>query len=72
MPRYFFHIEDGGRITDPTGEDFPDEGAAREAAEQVASQISSSSSGSAEWRITVTNEAGETVAEVNAWRRTLH
>jgi hypothetical protein len=72
MPRYFFHIEDGGRITDPTGEDFPDESAAREAAELVASQISSNNSGGDEWRITVTNEAGDTVAEVHAWRRTLH
>jgi hypothetical protein len=72
MPRYFFHIEDGGRITDPTGEDFPNEDAALQAAEQVASQILSDSFGGPELRIMVTNEAGDTVAEVHAWLRTLH
>jgi hypothetical protein len=72
MARYFFPIEDGGRITDPTGEDFPNEDAAREAAEVVASQILSDSLGGSELRITVTNESGDTVAEVRAWRRTLH
>ena len=72
MARYFFPIEDGGRITDPTGEDFPNEDAAREAAEVVASQILSDSLGGSELRITVTNKSGDTVAEVRAWRRTLH
>jgi hypothetical protein len=73
MPRYFFHIkEDGGWVIDPQGEDLPDEDAAREAAEQVASQISADPQAGIDWRITVTNEAGEKVAEVPAWRRTLN
>jgi hypothetical protein len=72
MPRYFFHIENGGRVTDPRGEEFPDEDAALEAAEQVASQISANPRAGDDWRIMVTNEAGERVAEVPAWRRTLN
>jgi hypothetical protein len=72
MPRYFFHIEDAGQVTDPLGEDLPDENAALEAAEQVACQLAADGTSAADWRIRVTNEAGEKVAEVPAWRRTLH
>jgi hypothetical protein len=70
MPRYFFHIEDGGRVTDPTGEVLPDEQAAREAAEEIASQLASDAE--SDWRITVTNEAGEKIADVPARPRILH
>jgi len=72
MPRYYFHIEDGAHITDPTGEGLPDEHAALEAAEQVASQISGHEGAGEQWRITVTNEAGQRVGEIRAFRRTLH
>lgn len=39
MPRYYFKIEDGRPITDPTGEELPGHEAAQRAAVQIMSEV---------------------------------
>jgi len=39
MPRYYFTIEDGRPIEDPTGEELPDDAAARLAAVQIMAEV---------------------------------
>jgi hypothetical protein len=63
MPRYFFHLENGHRISADEGDDFPDDASALAAAQEVAKDFAKNRSGN-KLRIIVTNEAGAVVTEV--------
>src|SRR4051794_20235579 len=58
MPQYFFRVENGEPIAGDS-EEFPDDGAARAAAEDIARELSKNRIDGEQWRIVVTNEAGE-------------
>ena len=62
MPRYFFHLSGSG-ARDDEGQDFPDEGAARQEAIDVARELSRERFVSADDRIIVTDAAGNIVHE---------
>jgi len=66
MPRYFFHVLDGGAIMDPQGRDFTNEAAARKAGEQLASHLKKHPLNEADWRVKVTNEVGAEIALIPA------
>jgi hypothetical protein len=63
MPQYFFRVENGEPIAGES-EEFPDDGAARAAAEDIARELSKNRIDGKQWRIVVTNEAGEQIALV--------
>ncbi len=56
--KYFFHLEDGACIRDPTGEDFPDDAAAMLEAEKVANELSKLHVHAYPWRVVVKNADG--------------
>jgi hypothetical protein len=63
VPQYFFRVENGEPIAGEP-EEFPDDGAARTAAEDIARELSKNRIDGEQWRIVVTNEAGEQIAVV--------
>jgi hypothetical protein len=62
MPRYFFHLENGGRIEDKRGHNLPDDSAARREAEGIAAALLRSRG--RVWSVVVTNEWGHDVIEI--------
>jgi hypothetical protein len=62
--RYFFHLEDGACIRDPTGEEFPDDAAALREAAIVARELSKLRVHAYEWRVVVKNADGLRVGSV--------
>jgi hypothetical protein len=64
MPRYFFHLEDGERITDRRGQGLTDDNAALRLAGGVAAALRRR--GGRIWRVVVTNEWGHEVTEIPA------
>jgi hypothetical protein len=66
MPRYFFHIYQGGRhLPDEIGSDLPDENAAWKEATVTVGQILEDLDGALkpglQWRMEVTDEAGNPI-----------
>jgi len=61
---YFFHIENGERITSDEGEEFPDDQAAMREAELIAGNLSKNKIGPTNLRVIVTNREGHQVGEV--------
>jgi hypothetical protein len=66
MTRYFFHIQDGVRYEDKTGTELPDITAVRVRALKVSGDMLASGTHpdlweGHEWRLTVTDEAGQEV-----------
>ena len=62
--KYFFHLEDGQCIRDPTGEEFPDDAAAMLEAAKVAHELSNLRVHAFEWRVVVKNARGFRVGSV--------
>jgi hypothetical protein len=62
MPRYYFHLEGGERITDKRGRDLPDDYAARREAEGIAAALQRSRG--RVWGVIVTNEWGHELIEI--------
>jgi hypothetical protein len=62
--RYFFHLEDGACIRDPTGEEFPDDAAALREAVTVARELSKLRVHAYEWSVVVKNADGLRVGSV--------
>jgi hypothetical protein len=62
--RYFFHLEDGACIRDPTGEEFADDAAALVEASNVARELSKLRVHAHEWRVVVKNADGLRVGSV--------
>jgi hypothetical protein len=70
MPLYYFSIQNGERIADDQGYDFPDDATARRYAEQVSGDLSKNRSGGSNWLIVITDEFGAKVGEVPMlWER---
>ena len=65
MPCYFFHIENGERLTDDEGEEFPDDPAALREAELIAGDLSKNQISPTNLKVIVTDRKGEQVCEVN-------
>jgi hypothetical protein len=63
MPQYLFRVENGEPV-DGEPEEFADDGAARAAAEDLARELSKNRSSGDQWRIVMTNAAGEQIAVV--------
>ncbi|OKO72751.1 hypothetical protein [Bradyrhizobium sp. NAS96.2] len=65
MPRYFFHIHHGVRNADENGEDLPDNDAAWKEATITAGRLLQDLDGTLkpdlEWRMEVTDEAGNII-----------
>jgi hypothetical protein len=64
MTCYFFHIENGERLPDDEGEEFPDDQAALREAKLIAGDLSKNQISRANLRVIVTNRKGEQVCEV--------
>jgi hypothetical protein len=64
MPLYYFHIEDGEPVVDPTPEELADDDAAKVHARQIATDLSRGNHQGAEWRVVAKNQTGEIIAEV--------
>ena len=64
MPRYFFHIENGERLTDDEGEEFADDPAALREAELIAGDLSKNQISPTNLKVIVTDRKGEQVCEV--------
>ena len=64
MPYYFFHLENGERLTDDEGEEFPDDRAALREAELIAGDLSKNQISRTNLKAIVTNRKGEQVCEV--------
>ncbi len=62
--RYFFHLEDGACIRDPTGEEFADDAAALREAVNVAHELSKLPVHAHEWSVVVKNAGGFRVGSV--------
>jgi hypothetical protein len=62
--RYFFHLQNGKRISDTEGNEFPDDDAAMVEAALVAKELGRHRSDAVVWRLVVTNLAGGRVGEV--------
>jgi hypothetical protein len=62
--KYFFHLEDGTCIRDPTGEEFPDDAAALLEAAKVAHELSKARVHIDEWRVVVRRAIGRHVGSV--------
>ena len=68
MPRYFFHVADGADFPDREGTILGDVATARSEAITTAGELlkdrGSTFWGSGEWRMTVVDEAGDTVCRL--------
>ena len=62
--RYFFHLEDGACIRDPTGTHFDDDAAALREAKKVADELSKLPVHSHDWSVVVKNAKGIRVGSV--------
>jgi hypothetical protein len=62
--RYFFHLQNGKRISDREGNEFPDDNAAMAEAAIVAKELGRHRPDAVAWRLVVTNLAGERVGDV--------
>ena len=62
--KYFFHLEDGACIRDPTGEEFPDDAAALLEAVVVARELSKLRVHAYEWRVVIKNADGLHIGSV--------
>ena len=62
--KYFFHLEDGECIRDPTGEEFPDDAAALIEAAIVARELSKARVHAYEWSVVVQNADGIRIGSV--------
>jgi hypothetical protein len=66
MPKYFYLLETWVYIADAQGQELPDDNAARELAERIAFDIlQNRSPEDFPWRVVVTDEAGEKIAEAS-------
>jgi hypothetical protein len=61
---YFFHVEDGTCISDPTGEEFPDDASAMEEAVRVAKALSRQRLLGHPWHVLVKNADGLRIGQV--------
>jgi hypothetical protein len=65
VPRYFFHIEDGVKLRDPTGIELADIGAAQQEAIAIAGKVivqgGKSPWNGEEWTLTVTDDRNMTM-----------
>jgi hypothetical protein len=66
VPRFYFHVENGGRITDPHGQEFTTEAAARRHAERMAAGLGKNPLSDADWRVRVMDEMGTEIAVIQA------
>ena len=64
MPLYFFHLENGDRITGDEGEAFPNDEAALAEAESIAADLSRNQITPTGLRVIVTDPAGKSIGEV--------
>jgi hypothetical protein len=64
MPLYFFHIENGHRITSDEGEEFPDDKSALQEADAIAADLSRNQISPTGLRVIVTSRTGDQVGEV--------
>jgi hypothetical protein len=71
MPWYFFHIENGGRITSDEGEEFADDQAALGEATLIAGDLSKNQISQTNLRVVVTNRRGDQVGEVPLFSNSL-
>jgi hypothetical protein len=62
--RYFFHLQDGKRISDEAGAEFPDDRAAMVEAVLVARELGRHREDAPAWRVVVTDADGHEVAKV--------
>jgi hypothetical protein len=62
--RYFFNLEDGMCISDPSGEEFPDDAAAMLHAAQLAKDLSKTRKRAHSWRVVVKNAVGVRIGQV--------
>jgi hypothetical protein len=60
--RYFFHLEGEERIVDRRGFDLSDDDAARREAQKICAALRKRKQD--QWRVVVTNVAGDAVAEI--------
>jgi hypothetical protein len=65
MPRYFFHLKNVGFTSEPLADVFPDDDAARKAAGEVALEVAKLT-GNRQFRVFVTDDAGDKIADVAA------
>ena len=61
---YYFHVEDGVRISDPNGQEFPDDASAMREATKVAKELSKNSIQGHPWHVLVTNADGLRIGQV--------
>jgi hypothetical protein len=64
MTIYFFHVEDGVCISDPSGQEFPDDASAMQEAVNVAKQLSRQRIKGHPWHVLVKNADGLRIGEV--------
>jgi hypothetical protein len=64
MPRYSFHVENGGRVPADLSEELPSDEAALNAAHAIARDLGKNRTTGGQWRVIVTDEAGAQVATV--------
>jgi hypothetical protein len=64
MPSYFFHIENGNRISADTTAEFPDDLSAFRDAETIADELSRNQLGPTGLRVIVNDHAGRPVGNV--------
>ena len=62
--KYFFHLEDGDYIRDPTGQEFADDAAAMLEAVQVARELSKLRVHAHKWSVVVKNADGLHIGSV--------
>ena len=62
--RYFFHLEDGTCVRDPSGEEYSDDTVAMLVAAVVAHELSKVQVNAADWRVVVKNADGLRIGSV--------
>jgi hypothetical protein len=61
---YFFHVEDGVCISDPNGQEFPDDASAMQEAAKVAKELSKNQIQGHPWHVLVKNADGLRIGQV--------
>jgi Domain of unknown function (DUF6894) len=61
---YFFHVEDGVCISDPNGQEFPDDASAMQEAAKVAKELSKNRIQGHPWHVLVKNADGLRIGQV--------
>jgi hypothetical protein len=64
VPLYYFSIQNGERIADDQGYEFPDDATACRHAEQVSRELSRNRSGGRNWVVVVTDQFGVKIGEM--------